>query len=482
MRNVNAAVCIGMSVVLVLGLAQAPAAQTLESEARRALARQGDPAITHDDVWAILRSRDEVVRDIDRNRELVANGEAFDREVDRVVLAAAAGRLDYENARFEVANRRLEKEIAAERERQRWRWVRTIIRIPVTVVVTVATGNPIIGAAVGSGFSTAVTGGGLDEVVIATATSAAMAGASELASMGIEHVATSVGEQVAAKAADQLAALGVQEAVVDKVAAEVATKVAAKVVRAMDVGLHVIATQVILGQNPGTLSYVLSGVNVATAVGDLLTPVVIDLKAVMELDAAVDQLASGLDELTLDPDDPDAYIAALVERGKVATVLLAANTAVCSGALTDKQVVPDPVCINALASVKNAMDAAKVPPLGDVKSALNADDAAFLEGITRTVKIGKAIKVFVPAASVFGGLPFSKNLGEASAETGVLAITGVLTKDLPTFADVVLSVDRITACTITRNIGWHILGHNLTGKREKYFSALHGVWSTRCAK
>ena len=472
MRNVNPAVSIGMSVVLVLGLVQAPAAQTLESEARRALARQGDPAITHDEVRAFLRSRDKFVRDRDRDRRLAENREEFARAVNRVGLAAATGRLDSENARFEEANRRLEKEIAAARERQQLRVVRTFIRIPVTIIVTVATQNPIVGAAAGSAFSTAVTGGDLDEVVTATAISAATAGASELASMGIEQIATSVGEQVAAQAADELAAHGIQEAVVDKVAAEVATKVAAKVAHAMDVGLNVVATQVIPSQNSlGTLGQVLTGVNVATAVHGLLTPVVIDLEAVMELDAAVGQVASGLDALALAPDDPDAYIAALAERGKAAAVLLAANTAVCSNSLTGKKVIPADVCSNALTVTKSAVNAA-APTLTDA-------DVALLKRIDQTLGVGDMMKYAVTVGNTPLGLATSKDAASAVTELGAATMN---LDTLTIAADAIRSVDKIMACAIANDIGLHIVSNRLSGPRGQHFNALEKQWSARCAQ
>ena len=499
MRNVNPAVSIGMSVVLVLGLVPAPAAQTLESEARRALARQGGPTITYDDVQALFWSRDEVVRDIDRNRRLAANQEAFDREVDRVGFAARTRRLYEDNARLEEANRNIERQIAAERERQRLRWVRVVIAIPVNVIVTVVTGSPIIGSAVASGFSTAVTGGDLDEVVIATASSAATAGVNELASLGIEQVATSVGEQAAAKAADELAAYGVQEAVVDKVAAEVGAEVAAKVTRAMDVGLHVVATQAVPGQDPGALSQFVTGLNVVVAAGDLLTPVVIDMDSVMELDH---------------PDAADANIAALVERGRVGAAQLAANSAgaLCGTSLTGDKVAPDAVCINALVGLKSGLDAASVSSLAGVsegirvaldpacstslgrgkvvpdgacvdalivgvKSAMDDADTALIKDIERTLDVGNGIKGALTASTV-GGLLLSRNAGEAITELGAL----ILNDNLEETMSAVRAVDRITSCTIAKNIAEHTVIHDLTGEREKYFRSLHGQWSSRCAR
>lgn len=189
-RALRSGVSIGVAGVLVLSLVRAPAAQTLESEARLTLARAQGSDITYDGVRGLLRVRDAAVRAIDRDRRLAAARDAFGADLDSRRAAAARGRLRAANARLEEANRRLEDEIAAERERRRLRWIRWLMQIPVNVAVTAVTGSPIIGAAAAGGVSTALTGGDLDDVAVATFTRAATAWAAQhVVDLGIEKVA-----------------------------------------------------------------------------------------------------------------------------------------------------------------------------------------------------------------------------------------------------------------------------------------------------
>ena len=264
-----------------MGLAQAPAAQTLESEARRALGLAQGPGITHADARGILRSRDAVVRGIDRDDRLAATRDALGTDLDRRHAAAARGRLRADNARLEEANRHLEKEIEAERERQRLRWIRWAVEIPVYIGVTAATGSPVIGSAVAGGVGTAVTGGDLDDVAIATFTRAATAGAHHVVGLGIDKVATAVGDSVASEVADRLAVYRLHPAVVEKATQEVAVKVA----RAVDFGLSAIAVRVLPDEDPvsGGLNRFFTGLGVVFAGLDLLNPVPIDIALDREL-------------------------------------------------------------------------------------------------------------------------------------------------------------------------------------------------------
>ena len=266
-----------MSALLVLGLVEESAGQVLEPEVRPASA-SAYVGITPDDAVAFLRFRDHVVRRHDRIRRLEASRDAFRAELEGRHPAAARAGLIADNARLEEDNRHLRKEIAAERERRLRRvLVRWFVEIPVNIAVTTVTGNPVIGAAVSSGVGTALTGGDVEDVVVAAARSGLTAGASQLAAAGIDQVSTAVADSVAAKVADKLAVYDLPPDVVAKATQEVAAKVA----RAVDAGLHMVKTEVMPGQGPvGALGRFANGFRVAAAGAELLTPVTIDLKAV----------------------------------------------------------------------------------------------------------------------------------------------------------------------------------------------------------
>ena len=304
-RDVRSRVSIGVCIGLVLGLVQAPAAQTLEFEVRTALAPEQGRGVTHADARGILRSRDAVVRGIDRDRRLAAARDAFGTDLDSRHAAGARGRLRADNARLEEANRRLDDEIAAERERRRLRWIRWAIDIPVYIAVTAVTGSPIIGAAVAGGVSTAVTGGDLDDVAVATFTRAATAGAHHVVGLGIDKVATAVGDSVAADVADRLAVYKLHPVVAKKATQEVAAKVA----RAVDFGLSAISVGVLPDEDPvsGALNRFSTGLGVVVASLDLLNPVAIEYRPPVtsdtpyyddwiELDMAIDAIRREIEQ------------------------------------------------------------------------------------------------------------------------------------------------------------------------------------------
>ena len=422
-RHLSPAVAIGMSALLVLGLVEESAAQVLEPEVRPAPASAYNARITPDHAVAFLRFRDHVVRGHDRIRRLEASRDAFRAELEHRHADAGRVRLAADNARLEEANRHLRKEIAAERERRLRRvLVRWFVEIPVNIAVTTVTGNPAIGAAVSSGLGTALTGGDVEDVVVAAARSGLTAGASQLAADGIDQLSTAVADSVAARVADKLAVYDLPPDVVAKATQEVAVKVA----RAVDAGLHMVTTEVMPGQGPvGTLDRLANGFRVAAAGAELLTPVTIDLEAVPGL------LVEAL------PDDPDAYIQALVEQGKANAVQVAAS--------------------------------------------LDATDSHLITGLQRKLDIGNGMKGAL-SVGVFGGVLTSKSYGEAITELGAMGTR------LPTTADALRSLNTITACAIAKDIQEHLLGYQLDhgqpmeGERGEYFSALQNQWSTRCAR
>ena len=141
-------------------------AQTLESEVRRALAREGGPFIDPGDAFRILRSRDEIMRRVDRDRLVDRDRETFEAELARTSADAAGGRLITNNARLEEANRRLEAAIARERDRRGRAIFVTAFSFSLRIGLTVLTGNPVVAAAVSGGVGRLLNGGNLGDAVL----------------------------------------------------------------------------------------------------------------------------------------------------------------------------------------------------------------------------------------------------------------------------------------------------------------------------
>ena len=138
-------------------------AQTLESEVRRALAREGGPFIDHEDAFRILRSRDAITRRVDRGRRVEAARETFEAELDSMSADAARGRLITDNARLEEDNGRLAAAIARERDRRGRAIFVAAFSFSLRIGLTALTGNPVVAAAVSGGVGRLLNGGNLGD-------------------------------------------------------------------------------------------------------------------------------------------------------------------------------------------------------------------------------------------------------------------------------------------------------------------------------
>lgn len=141
-------------------------AQTLESEVRRALAREAGPLMGPEDAFRILRSRDATMRGVNRDRRKAADREAFEAALRHRSAEAAGGRLVTENARLEEGIGRLEEAIARARDRRGRAIFVTAFSFSLRLGLTALTGNPVLAAAVSGGVGRLLNGGNLGDAVL----------------------------------------------------------------------------------------------------------------------------------------------------------------------------------------------------------------------------------------------------------------------------------------------------------------------------